>query len=502
MSLARCIGIGQNCRMMKFRRVWVLGLAVHGLAIFGSAQADVKERLARSYWQKRLEHRQGKQVLELERGGGASESSVRIATLEQPIDHFARPDSASAGYTFKQRYFIDSTYADGENSPVLFYICGESTCEGPSSVPLLNRMARKLRAHRVALEHRYYGESHPFPTLTADHLRFLSMDQAIEDLAFFQRFATAVLKLNGRWISVGGSYPGELSAFYRMKHPELVVGALASSAPVYAKSDFFEYDRHVARIADPACLRVIQKVVAEVESRLIQEPSRAEVKRLFQSESVPHDVDFLYVLADMAAIAIQYGFEKPFCSALIDGDQKGDPVAAYAKTGLSMMATLGTSPFQDSFGGAMSENPADYQSFAGRQWMYQSCTEFGFYQIANPGGVETSRSSRIDLAYHHEACARLFGLKKPVNTDQTNRRYYAKLLEKNTDRIYFTNGSNDPWSNLSFTDESWLKEKNPGLDLFLIPGASHCDDLGSRMFSALNEARTRFESLVSGWLSE
>ena len=150
----------------------------------------------------------------------------------------------------------------------------------------------------------------------------------------------------------------------------------------------------------------------------------------------------------------------------------------------------------------MSLNPEDYLGYAGRQWMYQSCNEFGFYQVANGEGGETSRSSKIDLAYHNEACERLFGIKNPVNTDRTNREYYSKLFEAGVKNIYFTNGANDPWSNLSLTDETQAQQANPGLNLFLITGSSHCDDLGSRINSALTEARSRFEDFFVKWLSE
>lgn len=43
-------------------------------------------------------------------------------------------------------------------------------------------------------------------------------------------------------LTIGGSYPGALSAWFRYKYPHLTVGALASSAVINAILDFTAYD--------------------------------------------------------------------------------------------------------------------------------------------------------------------------------------------------------------------------------------------------------------------
>lgn len=59
------------------------------------------------------------------------------------------------------------------------------------------------------------------------------------DLATFTEAMKEQLDLkDNKWIAVGGSYPGSLAAWYRLKYPHLVDVAVAVSAPTLAQLDF------------------------------------------------------------------------------------------------------------------------------------------------------------------------------------------------------------------------------------------------------------------------
>jgi pimeloyl-ACP methyl ester carboxylesterase len=165
----------------------------------------------------------------LDQGSFALPDSLTAGTFQQDIDH----TGLLPGQTFAQRYWVDSEYATSPNAPVIYHICGEGDAE--TSYFLHDNAiawAQALGAHLVYLEHRYYGKSLPFSDFSNDHMTYLTLNNELEDLATFQRWITKTQGFTGKWISVGGSYSGTISALYRFKHPELVVGALAASAPM------------------------------------------------------------------------------------------------------------------------------------------------------------------------------------------------------------------------------------------------------------------------------
>jgi hypothetical protein len=89
---------------------------------------------------------------------------------------------------FKQRYFEFLDYhGAAATGPVFLRICGESSCDGIPN-DYLAVLAKKFGAAVVTPEHRYYGKSSPFQSLTTENLRFLSSKQALFDLAVFRQY--------------------------------------------------------------------------------------------------------------------------------------------------------------------------------------------------------------------------------------------------------------------------------------------------------------------------
>ena len=316
-------------------------------------------------------------------------ADLRSGVYQQATDHMGH----LPGATFGQRYWISSQFATkGPQSPVIFHICGEGDVD---QAYFLNdnalAWAEQLGAHVVFLEHRYYGRSLPFQDLSTEHLRYLTLDNVLEDLASFQRWMVSQ-GLQGPWISIGGSYSGTLSALYRQKHPELVVGALASSAPM--------------------------------------------ISGLGQFDDATSDLESL--------------------SSLDPSSDTGD-----------------------------------------RQWVYQACTTFGFWEADGP-----SANANLEIP-SPGLCRKLFGSIGMVNSASYNQKYNAPFLSASDlapSNIFFTYGSDDVWTQLGLVRESI---QNSRIAVEVIAGAGHHFDLNApdaNDSEAVLQARLDFVSLAQKWM--
>lgn len=137
----------------------------------------------------------------------------------------------------------------------------------------------------------------------------------------------------------------------------------------------------------------------------------------------------------------------------------------------------------------------------GRQWTYQTCTEFGWYQ-----STDTARQTwghRLPVKFFEKMCQDIFGrkfspdlLEKGIK--ETNTEYGG--LQPRVSKVVFVHGSGDPWHRVGRTQD--LSRDSPAI---LIPGTAHC----ANMYPAsegdptqLVEARTRVGQLINKWITE
>lgn len=123
--------------------------------------------------------------------------------------------------------------------------------------------------------------------MSTENLVYLSSEQGLADLATFRQFIHSKFNLtdSNKWISFGGSYPGSLSAWFRLKYPHLVHAAVSSSAPVYAVINFTDYMVVVNNSLydySPECPVQIQRATQQVQDLIKTQSGREALQKLFR----------------------------------------------------------------------------------------------------------------------------------------------------------------------------------------------------------------------------
>ncbi|KAE9606655.1 putative prolyl oligopeptidase [Lupinus albus] len=310
--------------------------------------------------------------------------------LSQTLDHYSPYDHRK----FQQRYYEFLDYFQFPDGPVFLVICGEYSCNGIKN-DYIAVLAKKFGAAVVSLEHRYYGKSSPFKSLATENLRYLSSKQALFDLAVFRHYYQDSLnsKLNrtkteNPWFVFGVSYPGALSAWFRLKFPHLTCGSLASSAVVLAVYNYTEFDQQVGESAGAACKAALQETTQLIEQKL--ETTAKALKKSFNAAELQIDGDFLYFLADAAATSFQYGNPDKVCKPLVEAKKAGeDLVDAYAKFVKENYGdSVQTYDQKHLKSTAVSDDNSD------RLWWFQVCSEVAYFQVAPSN--DSVRSSKVD----------------------------------------------------------------------------------------------------------
>ena len=78
---------------------------------------------------------------------------------------------------------------------------------------LTGYLAQQNQGAAVVLEHRFFGQSNPFPNLNETSLSYLTVEQAIGDIAYFalnvklpMPNGAKVGPYSAPWVLVGGTY--------------------------------------------------------------------------------------------------------------------------------------------------------------------------------------------------------------------------------------------------------------------------------------------------------
>ncbi|KAF0772639.1 putative serine protease K12H4.7 [Aphis craccivora] len=440
--------------------------------------------------------------------------NIEDSWIEQKLDHFNPNDKR----TWKQRYHMNSEHYK-KGGPIFLLIGGEEQI-------LLRWMtdgamieyAKVFNALCFQLEHRYYGRSRPTDNLNTTNLVYLTTQQALADLEVFIKSKTTTKLRNAKWVVFGGSYPGSLAAWSRMKFPHLVHAAVSSSK-------YFKVAQKALSVYNPKCSAHIRKATEMISDLLKTENGTKYIEQNFKTcnhinINVKKDIRQLFQqLAVSFSAVIQYNRDNRYyeninqsfvtiitlCDVMLNRTL-GNPLDRYIVVHKILRYATNRRCSSYSYQSSLKSNAEiswnkGYVASGDRQWFYQLCTELGNFITSHKNNHLFG--DNIPLEFFTDLCADVFGesfnlvaLEKAI--EKTSMMYHD--LKSKTSRIVYLHGSIDPWNGLGLTK---LKANNSAS--IFIEGVSHCADVYPSTPSdppQLSKARETVVNYLKKWLEE
>jgi len=457
-----------------------------------------------------------------------------VGFFKQTLDHFNSSDTR----TFQQKYLIYSKHWEAAGKPDLIFagMGGEAPVRGGYDHDrMMFDFAETVGALVIFPEHRFYGDSlpaGPVDSFEPSMIQYLTVQQALAD---YEAILRALVRDYGMAedttiITLGGSYPGELAAFFRIQSPDFIYGALASSAPIRyhpglmppsQTNAFYAVATQAFAQQHPECPDISRRAFSDL-LRLMQqgESGREQVAAQLSLCSVPDEGPQQLRLLEMwiqnafAGLAMEnYPYPvgpspawpmRVACEAAYQLGAPYDPTKESGATPLQRMAaalsveynTTGTLscfnvtneffPCAD-LTGCGAPGPDAYS------WDYQSCTQL----VSN---VDTNNITDCFPPWPYNYTAIVEYCKQRWNATPDPLFLWHRYPLSEASRIIFSNGFADPW----FPGGILNNQSSTVIALQATEAAHHFDLRGNdpRDPSPVRVLRSREQEILSRWINE
>ncbi|KAJ5217326.1 hypothetical protein N7468_010334 [Penicillium chermesinum] len=459
-----------------------------------------------------------------------SEKDYGQATFQQLLDH----KNPSLG-TFSQRYWYSTENWNGPGSPVVLMTPGEVAMDGYEGY-LTNRtltglFAQAIEGAVILIEHRYWGQSSPYIELTAETLQYLTLENSIADLTYFAKNVKLPFDESGStnaqhapWVLAGGSYSGALSAWTASTAPGTFWAYYATSAPVEAIYNYWQYFVPVQEGMPKNCSKDISRVVDYLDSVNASGDKQKLQKlyELFGLDDIDSFDDFAGALENGPWLWQENQFDTgysefyQFCD-YIEGVRPGaSKVPGAEGVGLKQALQGYVKWFRNVYlpnactGYGFPENSTECLNTRNtssilytetsvnstvvatndRQWQWFLCNEpFFYWQDGAPSGVPSLVSRTVSADYYQRQCPLYFptvnghtyGSAKGKTAADVNKWTKGWDLTHTT-RLTWTNGQFDPWRTSGVSSgfrPGGPLQSTPEAPVNIIPAGIHCSDLSA-----------------------
>ncbi|XP_074412192.1 dipeptidyl peptidase 2 isoform X2 [Zonotrichia albicollis] len=376
----------------------------------------------------------------------------------QVRDHFSFETCGNE--TFPQRYLVSAKFWKKGFGPIFFYTGNEGDIwTFAQNSDFIFELAEEQQALVIFAEHRYYGKSLPFgiESTQLKKTALLTVEQALADYAVLitelkQQFGAADCPV----IAFGGSYGGMLSAYLRMKYPNVVAGALAASAPLLS----------VAGLGDPT--QFFRDVTADFQKSSLG--CVTAVRKAFQQ------------IKDLCLSGAydEISSKMATCNK-ISNKEDVYQLFGFARNAFTMMAMMNY-PYKTDFMGDLPANPV------------KVCTEINLTFNSN-NVTDMFPEMPFTEAMREQYCWNKWRVRPRAHWLRTN--FWGEDL-KSASNIIFSNGDLDPWAGGGINSSL-----SPSLIALTIKGGAHHLDLRGHNPAdppSVTEVRKLEAKIISSWV--
>jgi hypothetical protein len=437
------------------------------------------------------------------------DQNVPLFYHKQIVDHFSQ-DGEGLDSFWSHRYYKTTKHFGGPGYPIFLIVGGEGPLDNGMLYPFVTDvLAKTFKAAVVQAEHRFYGTSSPVVNGTvAELLQLLTPQQAIADMLRLVNVYLRESDFRGcsrdrtspnycPLITVGGSYPGFLSAMFRFLHPDVVDAAYASAAPLnmYAQRTdpniFYDIVTTAAEKASPGCPAAVKTTLTDLVEIILNatsvEDAASEVGVC--ADSIPSHIATRQDLGDTLVQLVSFTFASAnsgnyppgpdtdlFKSCQVFQDTQLDSLGRYkafldrkqvlsfesdlncelkpelcdpveelrairdengGRDCFDLGASFPDAPPSDLVGGVLDS----YDD--GTMWEFQTCTTVIFLAGCSETSMFPARNATYDILA--KTCQENFGV-TPRPRELADMWGFDDLVNRGASRILFTNGVQDMWA--------------------------------------------------------
>lgn len=347
----------------------------------------------------------------------ASQYATATAGVHYIVVHFTQPvDHADpSGATFLQQV---SLLHRNVSAPLIVHTSGYWDYVRDRAVEL----TRLLDGNQISIEHRYFGESRPFP---ADWSHLTVQQMAADQHVIIDELRSVY---TGKALSTGGSKGGMTAVFHRRFFPDDVDGTVAYVTPISFGAPDARYAAFLDTVGPPACRQAVrQAAIVMLRDRRDALESRARLQA--ENSGYTYTRIALEPAVESAIVELEWAFWQYF------GVDSCNDVPASNATDDEMFVFLGAvSPPSDN---------SDVQIGLFEAYYYQAQFQLGY-----PGGGAAYLTPFIEYSDAEYAAA--LPVARPPYDQGAAMRDVDDFVRQQGERFLFVYGEWDPWTGGAF----------------------------------------------------